>query len=93
MSCEYCRCEKPLTDKVYEDGSKFDDSHGNCIEYLGKVPTIKTYIRPKYFKWFQGLTKNLTDEQVNFLCCQWVVEIGFCPICGESLEEPKPLED
>jgi len=91
MSCEYCRGEKPLTDKVYDDGSKFDDLHGTSIEYIGKVPIIVSYIKPKYFKIFKGLIKNMTDEQVHLLCCRWAVTINECPICGKPLTEPKPL--
>ena len=33
MSCKYCRGEKPLTDKIYEDGTRFDDSQGNYRKY------------------------------------------------------------
>lgn len=80
--CEYCEGEKPLTDKVYDDGSKFDDSRGISIEYLGKMPILKAYIKPKYFSWF----KYLTDEQIKFLCGDWAVEIVYCPRCGKKLE-------
>jgi len=91
MSCEYCRGEKPLTDKIYEDGSRFDDLHGTRIEYIGAVPVIKSYIKPKYIRTFQGLAHCMTDEQIQFMCCQWAVEINICPICGEPLTDSKPL--
>lgn len=81
--CEYCEGKKPLTDKVYDDGSKFDDSQGMSIGYMGKMPILKAYIKPKYFFLFR---KILNDEQIKIMCGEWAVEIVYCPRCGKKLE-------
>ena len=77
MSCKYCRGEKQLTDKIYEDGTRFDDSQGNHIEYYGKMPMLVSYIRPEYFRIQKEITESITDEQIELLCCSWAVDINF----------------
>ena len=75
QGCVYCRTKKPLTDKVYSDGSKFDDLRGTSIVKYGKVYMIKSYVRKMYFQLFYN--KN-TEEN-------WVVDINYCPMCGRKL--------
>lgn len=84
--CEYCGGKKPLTDKVYDDGSKFDDRLSTRIDYIGKVPVIESQVKEKHFHW-PFIRKSLTDEQIKFCCSKWAVQIKFCPMCGELLQE------
>lgn len=87
--CAYCRMEKPLTDKVYDDGSKFDDRRGISIDRFGKIPILKAYIKPRYFRVGLTNTCGLTNEQIEMLASNWAVEISYCPICGRKLVESK----
>lgn len=83
--CEYCSGKQPLTDKTYDDGSKFDDRLSTRIEKLGKVPVIVSEYKKKNFHW--PFCRNLTEEQKEFLSEKWAVKIKFCPMCGEKLYE------
>ena len=82
--------EKPLTDKVYDDGSKFDDSRGMSIDLIGKLFVLKAYVKERYF---QVTFKNkppinkcgLSNEAVSLLASTWAVGISYCPICGRKL--------
>lgn len=47
--CEYCEGKTPLTDKVYDDGSKFDDRLSTRIEYFGVNPMIVSEYKKKNF--------------------------------------------
>ena len=86
--CAYCRMEKPLTDKVYEDGSNFDDSRGISIDKFGNIFILKAYIKEKFFKVFTHLNMfHLSEEQIKMLTNCWAVEIAYCPICGRKLEK------
>ncbi len=80
--CDYCEGKKPLTDKIYDDGSKFDDRLSTRIEYLGRIPMIVSEYKEENFHWSFC---NLTNEQKNFLAKKWAVEITYCPICGKRL--------
>ena len=82
--CDYCECKKPLTDKVYEDGSKFDDRLSVRIEYLGSIPIIVSEYKKKNFNW---PFCKLTEEQKDFLAKKWAVSINCCPMCGKKLVE------
>lgn len=84
--CEFCEGKTPLTNKVYDDGSKFDDSQSTRIEYMGKMPTLVSEVKEKHFNW-TFIKNKLTDEQIKFCCDKWAVVINFCPICGEKLQE------
>lgn len=81
--CEYCEGKTPLTDKVWDDGTKFDDMQGNSIEYFGKVPMLISYIREKYFSCF----KYLTTDHIQLMTSRWAVPINYCPACGKKLSE------
>lgn len=81
--CEYCRGEKPLTDKVYDDGTRFDDLHGTRIEKIGEVPVLVSYVPPRYFDLFMGL--HLSKQTKEFMSCKWAVDIDYCPKCGARL--------
>lgn len=90
--CDYCNGVRPLTDKVYEDGSKFDDSRGIRIEKFGKMPILSAYVKEKYFRLtFQnGNSINkygLSDDDIKLLSSKWAVDIKYCPICGKRLKE------
>ena len=80
--CAYCEGKKPLTDKVYNDGSKFDDRLSTRIEFLGRVPVIVSEYKEKNFRW---PFCKLTNEQKKFLAQKWSVGITYCPICGKKL--------
>ncbi|RGU94946.1 hypothetical protein DWW31_05205 [Clostridium sp. AF15-17LB] len=82
--CDYCEGNKPLTDKVYDDGSKFDDRLSTRIEFMGKVPVIISEYKTKNFNW---PFCKLTEEQKTFLACKWAVVIKFCPVCGRKLTD------
>lgn len=82
--CEYCRGEKPLTDKTYDDGSKFDDAQGTHIEKFGTGYMLVSYIKSKYF----DFCKTLTPSQREFLPQRWAVRIDYCPKCGKDLSAP-----
>lgn len=81
--CEYCRGEKTLTDKIYEDGTKFDELRGNRIEYIGRVAWFTSYINSKYLKMFKGVVRN--DQTAKMMACKWAVDIEYCPKCGTKL--------
>lgn len=83
--CEYCEGKKPLTDKIYDDGSKFDDRLSTRIEYMGSVPIIISEYKAKNFHW--PFCRTLTEEQRKVLAQRWAVEIIYCPICGEKLNK------
>lgn len=78
--CDYCESEKTLTDKVYDDGSKFDDRLSTRIEFIGKVPVIVSEYKEKNL---ELPSCRLTKEQKAFLAQKWAVEITYCPICGK----------
>lgn len=80
--CDYCEGKKPLTDKVYDDDSKFDDRLSTRIVFIGKVPVIMSEYKVKNFNWsFCRFTK----EQKEFLAQKWAVGITYCPVCGKNL--------
>ena len=81
--CDYCEGKKPLTDKIYDDGTKFDDRLSTRIEYLGKMPILTSEYKEKNFHW--PFCNKLTNEQKQFLAQTWGVEITYCPICGKKL--------
>lgn len=83
--CEYCEGKKPLTDKIYDDGSRFDDKLSTRIEFLGVVPMIISEYKKKNFHWI--FCKNMTEEQKEFLSKKWAVPITYCPKCGKKLYE------
>ena len=80
--CEYCRGEKPLTDKIYEDGSRFDDFQGTRIEQFGTRFMLVSYVNEKYFEHF----KTLKPEQRKYMANNWGITINFCPMCNTKLE-------
>lgn len=49
--CDYCEGRKTLTDKVHENGSKFNDSLSTRIEFFGRVPVITSEYKTKNFNW------------------------------------------
>ena len=81
--CDYCEGRKPLTDKTYEDGSKFNDRLSTRIEFIGIVPVIVSEYKTKNFNW--PFCNMLSQEQKKFLAKKWAVEIKFCPCCGKKL--------
>lgn len=83
--CEYCEGKSPLTDKVYDDGSKFDDRLSTRIEYLGINPMIVSEYKKKNLDW--PFCKVLTEEQKRFLTKRWAVNINYCPMCGKELSK------
>lgn len=88
--CPYCDKEssKPLTDKVYSDGTKFDDSQGISIKYLGNIPMLTAYVKEKYFASCNRLFDvSLSEEDTKNLASQWATEINYCPKCGRKLRK------
>lgn len=88
--CPYCDKEnnKPLTDKVYSDGTKFDDLQGISIEYLGNIPMLTAYVKEKYFASCNRLFDiSLSEEDAKKLASQWATEIDYCPKCGRKLRK------
>lgn len=83
--CDYCEGRKPLTDKVYDDGSKFDDHLSTKIAFWGNVPVIISEYKEKNFRWL--FCKELTKEQKRFLAQKWAVPINYCPKCGKRIAE------
>ena len=81
--CDYCGGKSPLTDKVYDDGSKFDDRLSTRIEYFGEMPMIVSEYKKKNFDW--PFCKVLTEEQKGYLAEKWAVNIKYCPMCGRKL--------
>jgi hypothetical protein len=84
--CEYCNGEKPLTDKVYSDGTKFDDRQGTRIEWMGSQAMLVSYIREQYFDWpvFKNIDKSIWADR-------WAVPIAYCPSCGRELRHASAL--
>ena len=78
--CEYCE-GKTLTDKVYEDGTCFDDYRSTRIETKG-VPLLVSEVKRAAFHNYY----NLTEEVYNGLTQQLSVPINFCPMCGRKLK-------
>lgn len=81
--CKYCAGKEPLTDKVHEDGSKFDDRLSTKIEFFGSVPVLTSEYKAENFNW--PFCNMLSQEQKKFLAKKWAVEIKFCPCCGKKL--------
>ncbi len=82
-SCPYCSGEKPLTDKVFEDGSKFDDFQSIRIDNFGKRPLIVALTKKKYFDSFSFLSEE-QKKTLSFSSCV-CIEISYCPKCGRKL--------
>ena len=80
--CEYCEGKKPLTDKVYDDGTKFDDYCSTRVEYLEGYPTLVNEIKRAAFHNYYGLP----EEVYQGLAHSWSIEINYCPICGRKLK-------
>ncbi len=83
--CKYCEGKLPLTDKVYDDGSRFDDRLSTRIEQLGRVTMIVSEYKKKNFHW--PFCRGLTETQKDFLSQKWAVPIIYCPKCGKKLYE------
>ena len=82
--CEYCEGKKPLTDKVYGDGTKFDDYYSTRIEHLeGLNPTLVSEIKRAAFHNYYGLPEEVYQSFAD----SWAVEINYCPICGKNLND------
>ena len=80
--CDYCDGKKPLTDKVYDDGSRFDDRLSTRIEFLGKCPMIVAEYKTPNFGW---PVCKWTEEHKQILEKKWAVNIVYCPVCGKKL--------
>ncbi|NMB95179.1 MAG: hypothetical protein GYA02_00970 [Clostridiaceae bacterium] len=81
--CDYCEGKKPLTDKIYDDGSKFDDMLSTRIEYMGNIPMIVSEYKISNFHW--PFCNVLTQEEKKSLSQTWAVTIEYCPKCGSKL--------
>lgn len=67
--CEYCESKKPLTDKIYDDGTKFDDWLSTRIEYFGETPIIVSEYKKKNFDF--PFCMFLTEDQKVCLSQTW----------------------
>lgn len=56
--CDYCEGRKTLTDKVFEDGTLFNDTRSLRLELLGDIPLLIAEVTPKYFEMFKTLKKE-----------------------------------
>lgn len=83
--CEYCERKTPLTDKIYADGTKFDDRLSTRIEYFGNQPSIVSEYKKDNFNW--PFCNGLTELQKDFLSKKLLVFITYCPMCGKKLKK------
>lgn len=81
--CDYCEGKKPLTDKIYDDGTEFNDALSTRIEFIGNIPVIISEYKTKNFNW--PFCDVLSKEQKTLLAKKWAVEIEYCPRCGKKL--------
>lgn len=82
--CEYCENGKHLNDKVYSDGTKFDDYYSNYIEHKeGLGPCLVSEIKRKAFHNWYGLPEEVYER----FATSWGVDINYCPMCGRKLVE------
>lgn len=81
--CPYCTGKSPLTDKLFEDGSRFDDMRSIRIQHFGKFPILVAQVRKRYFDCFHSLTEDQKKSLAIGNC--FGVIISYCPICGRKL--------
>jgi len=90
MSCEYCQGKKPLTDKVYDDGSKFDDQRHMGIEKMGKFSVICAEIKASFFDNWEAIRKVFGLAENLGAFNKYCTVINYCPKCGERLNDEAP---
>ena len=72
--CEYCNGNKDISDKVFEDGSKFSDSI--CKVFIDNSEIFGTTLNVRPIEYHNGKKEN--HNTYTFF-------IDYCPKCGRKL--------
>ncbi len=72
--CEYCNGNKDISDKLYEDGSKFSDYV--CKVWIDNSKIFGTALNVSPVEYYNG-----KREQYNI----YSFYINYCPMCGRKL--------
>lgn len=81
--CKYCEGGEPLTDKVFEDGGKFDNMMSTRISFLGRRPMLICQTKQAAF------APGLVKQYGPMIEKSWAVDIEYCPKCGRKITAPE----
>lgn len=72
--CKYCEGKEDISDKVYEDGSRYSDSICRVRIYKSEIYGNVLEVTPVMYE--NGKKYNYLNHGFN---------INYCPMCGKKL--------